>query len=63
MRKVSKQREYAAVVRAQHSVLRKQQERKGVAHAPVKANHVIAAEKKREAVSMAMGQVFLCITL
>lgn len=49
MRKVSKQREYAAVLRAQHSTMKKQQERKGAIQQPVKPKHVKQAEAKRQA--------------
>lgn len=53
MKKVSKQREYAAMLRSQHSTMRKQEERKGSTHLPVKPKHVKEAEIKRRAVSEA----------
>ena len=57
MKKINKQREYATMLRAQHSASRKPWARKGAASVPVKANHVIEAEKKREAVSITTEQV------
>lgn len=51
MRKVSKQREYAAMLRAQHSTMKKQQEKKGSIQQPVKPKHIKEAEAKRQAVS------------
>ena len=53
MKKVSKQREYAAMLRSQHSTMRKQEERKGSTQLPVKPKHVKEAEMKRQAVSEA----------
>lgn len=55
MKKVNKQREYASVLRAQHSTMRKQQERKGPAPPAAKARHVKEAEIKRQAVSKFYG--------
>ena len=51
MRKVSKQREYAAMLRAQHSTMKKQQEKKGSIQQPFKPKHIKEAEAKRQAVS------------
>ncbi|KAL9965283.1 hypothetical protein ACROYT_G029058 [Oculina patagonica] len=49
MSKISKQREYAAMLRSQHSAMRKQQERKASGQVPVKPKHVKEAEIKRQA--------------
>lgn len=51
MRKISKQKEYASMLRAQHSIMKKQQENKGSAPPAVKPRHVKEAEMKRKAVS------------
>lgn len=48
MKKVSKQREYAAMLRSQHSTMRKQEEKKGSTQPPAKPKHVKEAEIKRQ---------------
>ena len=61
MKKVSKQREYAAMLRSQHSTMRKQVERKGSTQLPVKPKHVKEAGIKRQAVSEATRTCMIMI--
>lgn len=51
MKKVSKQREYAAMLRSQHLTMRKQEGRKGSTQLSAKPKHVKEAEIKRQTVS------------
>lgn len=49
MKKVSKQREYAAMLRSQHSTMKKQE--RNYTQLAVKPQHIKEAEIKRQAVS------------
>jgi len=51
MKKVSKQREYATMLRSQHSTMKKQQQKRATATLAAKPHHVQEAEIKRQAVS------------
>jgi len=61
MKKVSKQREYAAMLRSQHSTMRKKEEKKGSTQLPVKPKHIKEAEIKRQAVSEAASVIMKSI--
>jgi len=62
MKKVSKQREYAAMLRSQHSTMRKQEVGKGSTQLPAKPKHVIEAEIKRQTVSEAACTCMIMIS-
>ena len=51
MKKVSKQREYATMLRAQHSTMKKQHQSRGPAPLGAKPQRVKEAELKRQTVS------------